>query len=160
MSSFRQPTQHEAERIAYIVGRVHCDLKSQTFDWGEHKAEAFDLCRAISGYRPNKTCFSCWVRVLNILREGINLDPIDHGADEQTSARRMDICRACPAFHENTVSCGRLFLDAIDPNPITVDGQQVNPCGCRLYLDVSVAGMTLSLGKTQLKRAKCPAGKW
>lgn len=148
MSSFRQPTQHEAERIAYIVGRVHCDLKSQTFDWGEHKAEAFDLCRAISGYRPNKTCFSCWVRVLNILREGINLDPIDHPAPKELADKRLDICRVCPAYHATSASCGRLILDALYPEPVNIDGRMVNPCGCSLHL------------KVHFKRAKCPAGKW
>lgn len=156
----RTPTLAEAERIAAIVADVVVTYRPDHFDWKGHKAEALTLCKSLSGYKPTKPCFSCWVRVLNILREAINLERIDHGADEQTSARRMEICRACPAFHENTVSCGRLFLDAIDPHPVTVDGQQVNPCGCRLYLDVSVAGMTLSLGKTQLKRAHCPANKW
>jgi hypothetical protein len=144
----RTPTLAEAERIAAIVSDVVVTYRPDHFDWKGHKAEAFDICKLLSGYKPSKACFSCWIRVLNILREAINLEPIDHGADEQTAARRMEICRACPAFHENTVSCGRLLLDAINPHPVTVDGQQVNPCGCSLVL------------KTKLKRAHCPANKW
>ena len=144
----RPPTLAEAQRIETIVREVEVSYKPESFAWHDHKREAYALLKAMGYPRPSKSCFSCWVGALNNLRTSIGLDPFDHGTTAERAAFRMDVCTTCPAYHPSTQSCGRLVLDAINPQPVTIDGEQVNPCGCYLPL------------KVYLKHATCPASKW
>ena len=147
----KSPTIEQARRIHAILTQVEVRQKEQHFSWGtpENGKEARELCYAISGYRPSKSdCFSCRVKVLDILRESVGLPPISRPVTHEKAESRMAICIQCPAYHPNTQSCGRLFLDAISPKPIMIDGELVNPCGCFLPL------------KTSIKISACPARKW
>jgi hypothetical protein len=129
---------------------MNINRKHQIFAWGSpaNMAEGLALCKDLSGYRPKSQCFSCYLKVANILAEAIGLPPYDHGTTEDRKAFRMDVCATCPAFHTSTQSCGRFILDAINPQPVTIDGEEINPCGC--YLPI----------KTSMKHATCPAGRW
>lgn len=150
----RAPTYAEAERIAVIVSDVSVTFKPESFDWKDHKREAFAILKAMGHKTPDRGCFSCWVSTLNKLRKSIGIDPIDPGTSAERAAFRMDVCRTCPAFHATTESCGRLIVDALFPEPVMIDGEEVNPCGCRL------TDYGIWKGKTSLKNATCPAGKW
>lgn len=144
----RPPTYAEAERITLIVSEIEVTFKGESFDWKEHKAEAYAILDSMGIDFSKRSCFACWVGTLNKLRKAINLDPIDHGARPERAAFRMDVCTTCPAYHASTQSCGRLILDALSPEPVTIDGEQVTPCGCYLPL------------KVKFKHATCPAGRW
>jgi hypothetical protein len=146
----KTPTIEQAERIAHVLSGITVNLKANSFAWGtnDNRAEGLELCKAISGYKPKSACITCYVRVANILAEAIGLPPYDHGTTEERKAFRLDVCATCPAYHASTQSCGRLILDAINPEPVMIDGEAVNPCGC--YLPI----------KTSMKRATCPAGRW
>ena len=146
----KTPTFEQAIRIGHVLDGITVNLKAQTFSWKSNEllAEGLALCKAISGYKPKSGCFSCHLKVANILAEAIGLPPYDHGTTEDRKAFRMDVCATCPAFHPSTQSCGRFILDAISPIPVVIDGEEVLPCGCYLPL------------KTSMKHATCPAGKW
>ncbi len=150
----RPPTYAEAERIAVIVAEVEVRYTPESFDWKTHKAEAYALLRAMGEKAPDKSCFSCWVNALNKLRKAIGQPPFDHGASAERTAFRLDVCTTCPAFHTSTESCGRLILDALSPQAVMIDGEPVNPCGCRM------TDFGLWKGKASLKHATCPANKW
>lgn len=144
----KTPTIQQAERIATIMKAVTF-VKGQEVSWHGHIAEARELCKDLSGYKPSKSnCIDCETKVLNILAESIGLPPFEHPASADRQAFRMDVCRMCPAFHATTESCGRLIVDALFPEPVMIDGEEVKPCGC--YLPI----------KTSMKRATCPAGRW
>jgi hypothetical protein len=159
------PTPQQAERIAHIVSGVTITRVPERFDWGgdnegeELGKEARSLCHALSGYKPShRDCFDCRIRVLNILRESIGLEPYDKGASEPIRELRLAICRECPAHRESVhlgkfiESCGRYILDTINPVEVRMkDGTFVKPCGCLL---------NTSMGKASFKKSKCPAGKW
>lgn len=146
------PTIEQAERIQHIVERVSnsIDYSTETFSWGtlEEKREAYAFIEQLGGKRPNKACFSCWIKGLDFLRTSIGLEAMGRPATSTQAEQRMGICRECPAYHPSTTSCGRFILDAIVPKGVRIDGIEVNPCGCNLKL------------KTKLKHAKCPANKW
>ena len=144
----RPPTIEEATRIAQIVREVEVTYKPEAFDWKEHKVEAYAILDAMGVKFSKRSCFSCWVGTLNKLRTSIGLDPFDHGTTAERAAFRMDVCTTCPAFHATTQSCGRLVVDALFPEPVMIDGEEVKPCGCWLKLKVT------------LKHATCPAGRW
>jgi len=146
----KTPTIQQAERIAHVLSGVTVNLKAQFFAWGlpENMSEGLALCKAISGYKPKSGCFSCHLKVANILAEAIGLPPYDHGTTEERKAFRLDVCATCPAYHTSTKSCGRFILDALDPIPVLIDGDMVNPCGCSIPI------------KATFKHATCPAGKW
>lgn len=148
----RKPTPEEAERIHAIVLRVSKTIvwETESFSWGTHAEmrEAYDLMDALGTYRPNKACFPCYVKGLSELAQTIGLPPIDRGIPQERAEMRMAICRACPAFHATTESCGRLVIDALFPKTVMVDGREVQPCGC--YLPI----------KTEMKHTTCPANKW
>lgn len=148
----RRPTIEQAERIELIVREVEVRFKKddqpELFDWKDHKPEAYAILRALGERPASKSCFSCWVATLDKLRKAIGLDPLDHGTSKERATFRLDVCKQCPAFHATTESCGRLILDALFPEPIDIDGEEVKPCGCYLPLKVT------------MKHATCPAGKW
>lgn len=146
----KTPTFEQAIRIGHVLDGITVNLKAQTFSWKSNEllAEGLALCKAISGYKPKSGCFSCHLKVANILAEAIGLPPYDHGTTEDRKAFRMDVCATCPAFHPSTQSCGRFILDAISPIPVVIDGEEVTPCGCSLLI------------KASMKWAECPAGKW
>lgn len=145
----RKPTHEEAMRIDAILRGIEVRLKPEHFSWNGHKEEAYALLKALGHKPPTSSCFGCWVQGMNKLRMAINLPPIDHGAREGVPEARMAICYTCPAYHEATISCGRLIVDAISPKEVTdTDGKTITPCGCFLP------------AKTNLKHAHCPANKW
>lgn len=144
----RPPTYEEAQRIERIVRDVTVAFKPEHFDWKEHKAEAYALLKAIGEKTPDKSCFSCWVNALNKLRKAISLDPIDHGTTAERATFRLDVCKSCPAYRATTESCGRLIVDALFPEPVLIEGEEVRPCGCYLPLKVT------------MKHSQCPAGRW
>ena len=144
----RPPTIEEAKRIERIVREVVVTYKPESFDWKDHKAEAYAILTAIGVKFSKRSCFSCWIGTLNKLRTSIGLDPFDHGTTAERAAFRMDVCTTCPAYHASTQSCGRLIVDALFPEPVMIDGEEVKPCGCWLKLKVT------------LKHATCPAGRW
>lgn len=128
-----------------------CRADEHVVNWGtlDRKSEAFAIAKAIAGYDPsNKSCLSCNIKIANILREAVGLPPISQPAGETLYAHRIAICEQCPAFASNTLSCGRLIFDAMDPQPVNIDGTDVHPCGCYLPL------------KARIKSSKCPASKW
>ena len=144
----RPPTLAEAERIAVIVREVEVSYKPDAFDWKEHKPEAYAILTSMGESFSKRSCFACWIGTLNKLRTSINLDPFDHGTSAERAAFRMDVCTTCPAYHASTQSCGRLVVDALFPEPVMIEGEAVNPCGCWLP------------AKVNLKHATCPAGRW
>ena len=144
----RPPTIEEATRIERIVREVVVTYKPESFDWKDHKAEAYAILTAIGVKFSKRSCFSCWIGTLNKLRTSIGLDPFDHGTTSERAAFRMDVCATCPAYHASTQSCGRLVVDALFPEPVMIDGEEVKPCGCYLPL------------KVNLKHSTCPASKW
>ena len=144
----RPPTISEATRIERIVREVVVTYKPESFDWKDHKAEAYAILTAIGVKFSKRSCFSCWIGTLNKLRTSIGLDPFDHGTTAERAAFRMDVCTTCPAFHASTQSCGRLVVDALFPEPVMIEGEEVKPCGCWLP------------AKVTLKHATCPAGRW
>lgn len=147
----RQPTIEEAKRIHQIVVEVSATVTYQPehFSWGPHKKEAFDLIRTLGGKPPNKSCFACWVKGLDFLRQAVNLEAMGRSVSLDKQQSRMDKCQACPAYQRKTESCGRLILDFLSPRPVPlIDGGHIIPCGC--YLPA----------KTSLKHASCPAKKW
>ena len=146
----KTPTLEQAERIARILQAVTLDIKGRSFNWGspENKSEAIALCQDLSGYRPSTHCFSCYLKVVNILATSVGLPPYDHGVTYSIKQRRLEICATCPAYHTSTRSCGRLIVDALNPQPVSMDGENIIPCGCYLPL------------KAGMKHAKCPANKW
>ena len=148
----RPPTYAEAERIALIVSEIEVTFKGESFDWKEHKAEAYAILDSMGIDFSKRSCFACWVGTLNKLRKAINLDPIDHGARPERAAFRMDVCTTCPAYHASRglipASCGRFVLDALAPEPVMIEGEEVKPCGCALEL------------KVNMKHATCPASRW
>lgn len=151
----RPPTIEEAERIELILREVTVRQKDEYFNWGgpnngsDRGKEAKALCLAISGYKPDSSdCFSCRMKVLNILAESIGLPAFAHEVSEERKQRRLAVCVTCPAYHIKTESCGRLITDALSPKPVLIDGTEVNPCGCYLPL------------KTKFKHSQCPANKW
>lgn len=150
----RPPTYAEAERIELIVREVEVALKGESFDWKEHKAEAYAILTEMGEPFSKRSCFACWIGTLNKLRQAIGQPPIDHGTTAARAAFRVDVCRTCPAFHATTESCGRLVVDALFPEPVMIDGESVNPCGCRM------TDFGLWKGKASLKHAVCPANKW
>lgn len=143
----RQATPEEFTRIMDIIKVV--TWTTTDFDWHGHRAEAIALCKSIHGYKPKKSrCHGCETQMLNHLRAAVNLPGITQKVSEERYERRMAICRACPAFHPKSISCGRLGLDALKPKPVKIDGVMVNPCGCYLPL------------KATIKHTGCPAMKW
>lgn len=151
-------TPELAETIRAILSRVEF-VPRVSVSWkpGDY-AEAKAIAREIADYRGgNSGCISCHFRILNILREAVDLPPIGAEASDSLKARRLAICRgvagdgsdACKAYHPATDSCGRLVLDAFLPDLVTLDdGRRVQPCGC--YLPA----------KSWIKSERCPASKW
>ena len=146
----KQPNAQQIAIIHDVLKSVRVDLKGQSIDFGmpDNKVAAFKACKDLTGYKPATACFSCYLKVLNLLRESVNLPPYDHGVATETADVRLSWCIECPAYHHTTRSCGRLGIDAISPKAVIVDGIEVNPCGCFLPLKVT------------MKSATCPAGKW
>ena len=143
----RSATPEEFTRIMAIIQAV--TWTPTDFDWHGNRAEALALCKSIHGYKPKKgNCHGCETQVLNILREAVNLPGVNQKVSAERYERRMALCRACPAFHPKTVSCGRLGIDALTPKPVDIDGVMVKPCSCFLPL------------KAIIKHTSCPANKW
>ena len=114
-------------------------------------ADTWSQAKAISrrlGYIPRSNCPVCRMQVLDTLRMGVGLGPARKPAKESLRQQRIAICEACPVYHSDTRSCGRLVLDAIDPEPVVVDGRQVKPCGCFVPL------------KAASRSEHCPGNFW
>lgn len=143
----RQPTHIEAQQIHDILEKVQAT--ENTITWNGTFDQAKDLSKAL-GYKLKFTseCHSCRLKLLNILREKAGLPGIGKKAPQTWQDARWETCQSCPAFHPNTKSCGRLFTDAFSPKSITIDGQEVKPCGCFLPL------------KIEFIHSECPANKW
>lgn len=149
-------------QIEGILARVGYTPKLSV-TWGtDHDGEkdwpkATRLARELAAYKPTSSCLACHFRVLNILREAIDLPPIGGEASESLRTRRLAICRgvagdgsdACPAYRSATDSCGRLLVDFFVPELVTMeDGRRIEPCGC--YVPE----------KSKWKFFTCPANKW
>lgn len=143
----RRPTQGEFTRIMAVLEKARADRKEVT--WNGTQAEGRQLCKSLTGYRPSKSnCLACELKVVDLLREMVNLPPISRPANEGVYEQRMAICETCAAYHPRTKSCGRLGVDALTPRPVLINGNEVNPCGCFLPL------------KATMKHAACPASLW
>ena len=154
-------SQEQAEAIHGILGRVSY-VPRQSVSWGRTDAGsdwhfAKILARDLAAYKPNGNCIACHFRTLNILREAVDLPPVGGEASDSLRTRRLAVCRAsapdhsdaCPAWHSSTDSCGRLLVDAIAPDPVTLeDGRRIMPCGCNVGV------------KASFKFFKCPAARW
>lgn len=148
----RKPTQEEFDAIMGIVQRVEADRVAGSIKWGSPD----DLSKAILLHiifydeKPalKKGCSDCHFALLDRIRNVVNLPQLTREVSESKSTHRMETCKACPAYHETAQSCGHLFLDAIAPKPVMIEGEQVQPCGCYLPL------------KVKMKHAQCPARKW
>ena len=144
----KTPTIEQATRIAAILHEVKF-VKGKELSWAGHWEEVCAFSKSISGYVPSKgACIDCETKMLNILAEAVGLPPFAHETTAERRAFRMDVCTTCPAYHTSTKSCGRFILDALDPIPVLIDGDMVNPCGCSIPI------------KATFKHATCPAGKW
>lgn len=117
--------------------------------WNGTYNEAKALSLKITGHAPTTNCDDCKVKMLNNLRELVNLPPLHREVAPTEYQRRLATCKGCPVFKSKTQSCGTLGKDALFPRTVTLnDGTQVKPCGCFLPL------------KAWIHQAKCPANKW
>lgn len=155
-------TPEQRAQIEGILSRVGYTPKLSV-TWGTSPdgdkdwATATKLARDLAAYKPTSSCLACHFRVLNILREAIDLPPIGGEASESLRTRRLAICRgvagdgsdACPAYRSATDSCGRLLVDAFTPEVVVMeDGRRIDPCGCCVGV------------KASFKFFTCPANKW
>ncbi len=111
--------------------------------WKEAVAESVRL-----GYRPRSSCNVCRLKVVDTLRTSVGLGLARRPASATLREERMGICATCPAYRAETKSCGRLILDAVNPDPVEVDGRLVKPCGCFIPL------------KAAFRSEHCPANFW
>lgn len=114
------------------------------------KARAWELARELGANVDQQPgdCPPCNLVVVNALRLHIGWPVLAEEVSPPLHEARLAICRTCPAYHTSTHSCGRLILDAISPKPVTIDGHEVNPCGC------------LVDAKARFPNQICPADKW
>lgn len=147
----RLPTTEEAEAISEILANTRATANEVAWMPGDLQ-RAINLVTSIHGFKPTMSsgCLTCHYQLLDDLKEIINL-PRGFPTQEIPKSRqetRLSICASCLAYREKTESCGRLILDAIKPQPIFIDGEEVTPCGCYLPMKVKV------------KHATCPARRW
>ena len=100
------------------------------------------------GYRPRSGCNVCRLKVVDTLRTSVGLGLARRPASVSVREERMAICATCPVYHEGTKSCGRLIVDAVNPDPVEVDGRLVKPCGCFIPL------------KAAFRSEHCPGNFW
>ena len=113
--------------------------------------EAFSAYRTTTRRKLNERCPTCHFTVIDWLRSIADLPPLIKDASAHMVKMRKEICTTCPAYDAEQNSCGRLILDAISPQPVIVNGEPIEPCGCRLFGP---------LGKATFKSSRCPAGLW
>lgn len=111
--------------------------------WKEAVAESVRL-----GYRPRSSCNVCRLKVVDTLRTSVGLGLARRPASATLREERMGICATCQAYHSDTKSCGRLILDAVNPEPVEIDGRLVKPCGCFIPL------------KAAFRSEHCPGNFW
>ena len=105
--------------------------------WGEHKAAAFDLAKAIDGYKPKAAnCLACHLKVVNILRRACDLPPIGMEATPEKHSHRLSICRGTQ--EDGSDRCEHLMWP----------GLNCSVCGC--FVDI----------KARFRKQHCPLGKW
>lgn len=148
MIEYPKPNAQDIAGMNAIIARVTLTPKGVPvyapgdYVTGGHYSKRF------TGWRPNGPCTSCQRVLFDKLRTLVGMtyarNPLDHGR----MATRKEICHACPAYNPHTDSCGRLILDALDPQPVTIDGEKVLPCGCIISL------------KAMFKSETCPGKYW
>jgi len=144
----RKATPEEAVEVNAILSRVNYDT-SPFFGSNEEWRRACYYAKAFKGYVPNSGgCSSCRHEVHDILREAVGLGVARRPTKEARYQERLATCHECPAYHSTTDSCGRLFIDALSPKPVAVDGENVYPCGCIVSL------------KAKFSTETCPANRW
>lgn len=146
----RQVTKEQFDAIMRMVPEV--TMTPQEVNWGPHPnlPTAKAIYTHITGRKAklSNNCTTCHLDLWNELLQAAGLPVLGKKVSEGRAKERMDICKACPAFHSNTKSCGRLGADLLDPKPVMIDGTPVNPCGC--FLPVKIL----------FKFTTCPANKW
>jgi hypothetical protein len=113
-------------------------------DW----SRAVALCRSLTGYVVNGPCADCRLACLDRLRALVGLGPARRPVSDERHQQRLAVCHACPVYHPDTGSCGRLIVDAITPRQVEVGGRIVTPCGCVVAL------------KARFKSEHCPGNFW
>lgn len=145
-------TPEQFNRIMAVIRKVTWHRESESFSWGPNPndgAEAKALILEIGGsWAKKKNCFGCYMDVLNQLHVAVGLPPVTNKIPQSRTEARLAKCHACPAYHADTESCGRLIADFLAPQPVEIDGMLIQPCGC--YLPI----------KATIKWATCPANKW
>lgn len=143
----REATHDEIAEINRLIPMIEIDADGIRLP-KDHAQRIHDLVRQIHGYRASSGCISCMMRLIDVLRRIVGLGSARRPGTEELTDRRLAVCVLCPAYHANTGSCGRLVIDALNPQPVEVDGRMVNPCGCIVSL------------KARFKSEHCPANRW
>ena len=142
------PTPEDITIANAIIARVKVGKRRLTmfakgvFPTGSHLAKKY------FGRTPSSCCNSEAIWLHDRLREMVGLSYArDELPTDKVEARKF-ICHGCPAYRHLTDSCGRLILDALSSQPVDIDGEMINPCGCIISL------------KAMFASEACPANKW
>lgn len=148
MTVYPKPTQQDIEIANAIIARVVVGKKNHTsFAKGDFEAAAH-LSRKYTGWNPSSCCNSQRIMLHDKLRAMVGMAFARKPLEPTQIEARIAICHSCPVYHKTTGSCGRLIIDAISPHPISVNGQDVLPCGCVIAL------------KALFKSETCPGKFW
>lgn len=133
----RKVTDEEREWIHGAISRVNF-VPGVSFSWTgpDDWITAKSLAKQLTGYKPTARCMACYFKVLNILREAVDLPPVGGEASESLRSRRLHVCRGVAG--DGSDACEHLAWP----------GLNCGKCGC--FVDI----------KASFKFFQCPMNKW
>lgn len=147
-ASYPTPSAEDIATANAIIARTVVGHKNRVkYAKGDFET-AGHLSKKYTGYRPTSPCNACALKVFDNLRAMVGMTFARKPLPEDRVEARKSICHACPAYHPNTDSCGRLIIDALSSRPVTIEGVDVFPCGCIISL------------KSLFRSEQCPGNFW
>lgn len=138
----------DTHEVLKLLTRITVDRENNVVAEQADWSRAVTLCRTLTGYTVNGPCNACHLACLDRLRGLVGLGPARRPLSDERHQQRLAVCHACPVYHPDTGSCGRLIVDAITPRQVEVAGRLVTPCGCVVSL------------KARFKSEHCPGNFW